>query len=110
MDQLAGGVRMTRMLENIERHLECVRTIEAAAIRDAAVAPDHRHHEAALIAMFEAAEAGGVEITTLSVNLGDWLDRYLAPLVDELHWGLLASFGDQLAQPARQQLIDWTIA
>ena len=104
------GARMTRMLDDIERHLECIRTIETAAVQDAATGPDHRHHQAVLIAMFEAAEAASLELDTLSVNLADWLDRYLEPLVDELHWGLLASFGGQLDAAARRQLIDWTIA
>lgn len=98
------------MLENIEQHLERVRTIADAGLPNASVGPDHRHHEAALIAVFEAAEARGVELDTLAVNLGDWLNRYLEPLVDELHWGLLASFGGQLDATARRQLIDQTIA
>jgi signal transduction histidine kinase len=101
---------MTRMLESIEQHLERVRTIAAAPIPDAGAGPDHKHHEAALIAMFEAAEASGVELVALDVNLTDWLNRYLEPLVDELHWGLLASFGAQLDAQARRQLIDWTVA
>jgi signal transduction histidine kinase len=101
---------MTRMLENIERHLERVRTIADAGIPDAGVGPDHPHHQASLIALFEAAETNNVAIDALSVNLGDWLDRYLEPLVDELHWGLLAGFGGQFDAHARRQFIDWTIA
>jgi hypothetical protein len=99
---------MTRLLADIERHLERVRTIEAASISDAAL--DLAHHEAMLVALFERAESRGKKAGGLWLDLEEWLDGNLEELVEPLHWELLAVFGRSLDAPTRQSLIDWELA
>jgi signal transduction histidine kinase len=102
---------MTQLLDSIERHLERVRTIEAASIPDAGVGPDLAHHEATLVALFERAEAAGKKEPALWVDLlGAYLDGLLEQLVEFIYWDLLAVFGANLDASMRQRLIDWALA
>lgn len=105
---------MIRMLEHIERHLERVRSIEAAKVVNAGNGPDLAHHERELLAAFERAEASGEHTTKwIESCLATWLDEErgvdLGYNVEELHWELLAGFGDQFDADARKRLIDWVL-
>jgi len=99
---------MSRLVEEIEAHLERVRIIEGLGREDAKLEPDFRHHERTLVEAFERARQQSDDERVHRELERDYRERWsrfhIRHFVEELDWELLTDA--EIDGGQRKRMID----